>query len=113
MSETKVAEKVGAPLAWADGDFVRSPTGYAIGGVAPIGYSKPVKLPATEHLHSANAAADQGVLCRTQQDCCPAVSGFRVYNGSPVGNKLPPGVAPLLLAINGLRRRASGSFARV
>lgn len=44
VSETKVAEKVGAPLAWADGDFVRSATGYAIGGVAPIGYSKRVKL---------------------------------------------------------------------
>ena len=44
VSETKVAEKVGAPLAWTDGDFVRSATGYAIGSVAPIGYSKPVKL---------------------------------------------------------------------
>jgi len=44
VSETKVAEKVGEPLAWAAGDFVRSATGYAIGGVAPIGYSKPVKL---------------------------------------------------------------------
>src|SRR5947208_3215039 len=43
VSETKVAEKVGEPLAWADGDFVRSATGYTIGGVAPIG-SKPVKL---------------------------------------------------------------------
>ncbi|TMH19091.1 MAG: hypothetical protein E6H64_13035 [Betaproteobacteria bacterium] len=56
VSETKVAEKVGAPLAWADGDFVRSATGYAIGGVAPIGYSyritvlQPIEAPAGLHL---------------------------------------------------------------
>src|SRR6516225_1861366 len=39
VSETKVAEKVGEPLARADGDFVRTATGYAIGGVAPIGHT--------------------------------------------------------------------------
>src|SRR5215510_8937432 len=44
VSEAKVAEKVGEPLARADGDFVRAATGYAIGGVAPVGHSQSVKL---------------------------------------------------------------------
>jgi prolyl-tRNA editing enzyme YbaK/EbsC (Cys-tRNA(Pro) deacylase) len=50
VSETKVAEKVGEPLARADGDFVRAATGYAIGGVAPIGHTQPVKLLLDEDL---------------------------------------------------------------
>jgi len=50
VSETKVAEQVGEPLARADGDFVRSATGYAIGGVAPIGHTQPVKLLLDEDL---------------------------------------------------------------
>ena len=44
VSEAKVAAKLGEPLARADADFVRTATGYAIGGVAPIGHSQPVKL---------------------------------------------------------------------
>ena len=50
VSEEKVAKKVGEPLARADGEFVRSATGYAIGGVAPLGYSQPVKLLLDEDL---------------------------------------------------------------
>jgi prolyl-tRNA editing enzyme YbaK/EbsC (Cys-tRNA(Pro) deacylase) len=44
VSEAKVAARVGEPLARADAEFVRASTGYAIGGVAPIGHSKPVEL---------------------------------------------------------------------
>jgi prolyl-tRNA editing enzyme YbaK/EbsC (Cys-tRNA(Pro) deacylase) len=44
ISEAKVAAKLGEPLTRADADFVRATTGYAIGGVAPIGHSQPVKL---------------------------------------------------------------------
>jgi prolyl-tRNA editing enzyme YbaK/EbsC (Cys-tRNA(Pro) deacylase) len=44
VSEDKVARKVGEPLARADAQFVRTATGYAIGGVAPIGHTGPVKL---------------------------------------------------------------------
>lgn len=50
VSEAKVAEKVGEPLARADADFVRSATGYAIGGVAPIGHAQPVVLLLDEDL---------------------------------------------------------------
>ena len=50
VSETKVAAKLGEPLARGDADFVRTATGYAIGGVAPIGHSQPVKLLLDEDL---------------------------------------------------------------
>ena len=46
VEETVVAQAAeqDEPLARADADFVRMATGYAIGGVAPIGHSQPVKL---------------------------------------------------------------------
>lgn len=44
VSEAKVAAQVGEALARADADFVRNATGYAIGGVAPVGHAQPVKL---------------------------------------------------------------------
>ncbi len=44
VGEAKVSVLVDEPLARADADFVRVATGYAIGGVAPIGHSQPVKL---------------------------------------------------------------------
>ena len=50
VSEAKVSDKLGEPLTRADGDFVRSATGYAIGGVAPLGYSHPVTLLLDEDL---------------------------------------------------------------
>jgi prolyl-tRNA editing enzyme YbaK/EbsC (Cys-tRNA(Pro) deacylase) len=50
VSEAKVAKHVGEPLVRADGDFVRATTGYAIGGVAPLGHLQPVKLLLDEDL---------------------------------------------------------------
>lgn len=44
VGEAKVSALVDESLARADADFVRVATGYAIGGVAPIGHSQPVKL---------------------------------------------------------------------
>lgn len=44
VSEKKVAALVGEKLARADADFVREATGYAIGGVAPLGHAGPVTL---------------------------------------------------------------------
>jgi len=50
VSEDKVAARVGEPLARADAEFVREATGFVIGGVAPIGHAKPVKLLLDEDL---------------------------------------------------------------
>ena len=44
VSEAKVAALLGEPLERADAQFVRTATGYAIGGVAPIGHATAVKM---------------------------------------------------------------------
>lgn len=44
VCEHKVAALVGEKLGRADADFVRATTGYAIGGVAPLGHTQPVRL---------------------------------------------------------------------
>jgi prolyl-tRNA editing enzyme YbaK/EbsC (Cys-tRNA(Pro) deacylase) len=50
VNEAKVAARVGEALARADADFVREATGYAIGGVAPLGHARPLKLLLDEDL---------------------------------------------------------------
>ncbi len=50
VSESKVEALVGEPLGRADADFVRDATGFAIGGVAPLGHTKPVKIVLDEDL---------------------------------------------------------------
>jgi len=42
VDEARVAGLVGEPLGKADADFVRAHTGFAIGGVAPIGHPTPL-----------------------------------------------------------------------
>lgn len=44
VSEAKVKALVGEALGRADAEFVRAATGYAIGGVAPLGHAQPLKL---------------------------------------------------------------------
>lgn len=44
VSEKKVGSLVGEKLARADADFVREATGYAIGGVAPLGHAQPLRI---------------------------------------------------------------------
>jgi prolyl-tRNA editing enzyme YbaK/EbsC (Cys-tRNA(Pro) deacylase) len=41
VDEKKAALAVGEPIARADADFVREATGFAIGGVPPVGYKSP------------------------------------------------------------------------
>jgi len=50
VNEAQVAALVGEPLDRADADFVRAETGFAIGGVAPVGHVKPVVTLIDEHL---------------------------------------------------------------
>ncbi len=44
VDEKLVADILGEPLGRADADFVRESTGFAIGGVAPLGHSGPVEI---------------------------------------------------------------------
>jgi prolyl-tRNA editing enzyme YbaK/EbsC (Cys-tRNA(Pro) deacylase) len=41
VDETKVAELIGGKIGRADADFVRDATGFAIGGVPPVGHATP------------------------------------------------------------------------
>jgi prolyl-tRNA editing enzyme YbaK/EbsC (Cys-tRNA(Pro) deacylase) len=42
VDEAKVGELLAEPIAKADAAFVRARTGFAIGGVAPVGHAEPV-----------------------------------------------------------------------
>jgi len=42
VDEAAVAKLLGEPLAKADADFVRARTGFAIGGVSPVGHTEPM-----------------------------------------------------------------------
>jgi len=44
VSEDKVAAILGEKLGRADAEFVREATGFAIGGVSPVGYTRPVAI---------------------------------------------------------------------
>lgn len=50
VDEAKVGALVGERLERADADFVRVQTGFAIGGVAPIGHARPLVTLIDEHL---------------------------------------------------------------
>jgi prolyl-tRNA editing enzyme YbaK/EbsC (Cys-tRNA(Pro) deacylase) len=41
VDPARVAEALGEPIGKADADFVRARTGFAIGGVAPVGHTAP------------------------------------------------------------------------
>ncbi|GHO82970.1 YbaK/EbsC family protein [Dictyobacter formicarum] len=42
VNEKKLGELVGEPIERANPDFVRQHTGYAVGGVAPVGHPEPL-----------------------------------------------------------------------
>jgi prolyl-tRNA editing enzyme YbaK/EbsC (Cys-tRNA(Pro) deacylase) len=44
VNEKIIATEVGEEIGRADPDFVRDVTGFAIGGVSPIGHTKPIDL---------------------------------------------------------------------
>jgi prolyl-tRNA editing enzyme YbaK/EbsC (Cys-tRNA(Pro) deacylase) len=50
VDEAAVATLVGEPLDKADATFVREQTGFAIGGVAPIGHARPLTTLIDAHL---------------------------------------------------------------
>jgi prolyl-tRNA editing enzyme YbaK/EbsC (Cys-tRNA(Pro) deacylase) len=50
VDEARVGELVGEPIARADADAVRAATGYAIGGVPPVGHTEPIETLVDEDL---------------------------------------------------------------
>lgn len=51
VNEAKVAQLLSEPLARADADFVRAKTGYAIGGVPPVGHAETIETFIDEDLY--------------------------------------------------------------
>ncbi len=50
MDEKKVSQYLGETINRADPEFVREQTGFAIGGVPPIGHSQPIETYIDEDL---------------------------------------------------------------
>ena len=50
VSETKLAALLGEPLAMGPAKFVREVTGYAIGGIPPVGHATPIETIVDAHL---------------------------------------------------------------
>ncbi|MGO4870586.1 MAG: YbaK/EbsC family protein [Roseiarcus sp.] len=55
VDERKVGEIVGEKIVRADADFVRSKTGFAIGGVPPLGHAEPLLTLIDESLSAFDA----------------------------------------------------------
>ena len=43
VNEATIAAEIGEPIGKADADFVRARSGYAIGGVPPVGHATPMR----------------------------------------------------------------------
>ncbi len=43
VDEKRLAEIIGEPVSKANGDYVRAQTGFAIGGVPPLGHAHPIR----------------------------------------------------------------------
>ncbi len=50
VNEATIAATIGEPIGKADADFVRARTGFAIGGVPPIGHATPIRTLIDEDL---------------------------------------------------------------
>ena len=44
VHEKRLGRRLGEPLARADAEFVRAATGFAIGGVPPLGHARPMRV---------------------------------------------------------------------
>ena len=82
VDEKKVAAVVGEAIERADADFVRAETGFAIGGVAPIGHARPIVTLIDEHLLRWQAiwaaAGHPNTVFRLTPDDLIAMTGGRV-----------------------------------
>ena len=54
VNEKKIANIISEPLAKADAEFVREKTGFAIGGVAPVGHVQQIRIFIDEDLLQYN-----------------------------------------------------------
>lgn len=84
VNEKKLAALIGEPLGKADADFVRQRTGFAIGGVAPVGLTEEIETYVDEDLLQyeeiwAAAGTPHAVFSLTPNDLVK-ITGGRVVN---------------------------------
>ena len=73
VDEKKLGDRIGEPVLKADADFVRQRTGFAIGGVPPVGHAQPIAVFIDEDLLTyseiwAAAGTPQAVFRLTPQE---------------------------------------------
>lgn len=82
VDEKKVAQLIGEPLGRADADFVREQTGFAIGGVPPVGHATPPLVLIDASLQSMSviwaAAGTPNAVFRLTPEDLVALTGGRV-----------------------------------
>jgi prolyl-tRNA editing enzyme YbaK/EbsC (Cys-tRNA(Pro) deacylase) len=82
VNERCIAEQTGEPLEKAKPEFVRSATGYVIGGVPPVGFPKPVETWIDEDLLINSevwaAAGTPFAVFRLDPQLLPKVTGGKV-----------------------------------
>lgn len=80
VDERKLADLVGERIGRADADFVREKTGFAIGGVPPLGHAEPLATFIDESLNAyetiwAAAGTPNAVFCLTPADLVRLTGG--------------------------------------
>lgn len=83
VNEKRLSELVGEPIDKADADFVRQSTGFAVGGVPPLGHAHPLETYIDEDLLRydniwAAAGTPHAVFCLTPADLQKMTDGHVV-----------------------------------
>ena len=81
VNEKMLSRQLGEPALKADADFVRQATGFAIGGVPPVGHPRPLKVFIDEDLFQyadiwAAAGTPQAVFKLTAQELQKITGGL-------------------------------------
>lgn len=84
IDEKKLRAELGEPVAKADADFVRARTGFAIGGVAPLGHTGEVCVLVDRHLWNLDpiwaAAGTHNTVFALSADDLHRIPGIRVVD---------------------------------
>jgi prolyl-tRNA editing enzyme YbaK/EbsC (Cys-tRNA(Pro) deacylase) len=80
VNEKRVGELLGEPIEKANADFVRQHTGFAVGGVPPVGHLEPLQTFIDEDLLQyseiwAAAGTPHAVFCLTPKDLIAMTGG--------------------------------------
>jgi prolyl-tRNA editing enzyme YbaK/EbsC (Cys-tRNA(Pro) deacylase) len=80
VDEKKLSDRIGEPVLKADADFVCQQTGFAIGGVPPVGHAQPIAVFIDEDLLTyseiwAAAGTPQAVFRLTPQELQKITNG--------------------------------------